>query len=522
MHRSFTRAIRSSGHALALLVAWSLVGSPASVAAQECAAFDADGNGTVTSADAAPLSLEFELGRSCLGTDFGAALACRGRDVDRSGGVDGEDLRHFDDVALAPLTLCWNAPVSTRSECAPFDLDRDGWIGPADAAPLIAFRDAIGQCLGVDLASLACAPADLDGDTAVSVADLSLVLDRFDAFEACFARASSEGTTRRALWIDRDRLLSLPTEGAAWERLYREATDPTSTPRLSDPLDRADTRALAQALVGVRLGDPAFLDAVRRTLARLVSEESEAGADALAVARNLVGYVLAADLIELGRLDPALDGAFRARLSALRDRDLRGRTLRSTHAERPNNWGTHAGASRVAIALYLGDDADLADAARVHRAWLGDPAASNAAFRFGDRSWQADPTRPVGVNPRGARIAGVDVDGALPEEMRRGGAFADPPARTGYAWEALQGATVTTELLARHGHPDAWRWGDDALARAATYLARLDARFGGWSATGDDRWNVWLINRATGLDLPTEAGVSVGKNMGFTDWTHAD
>lgn len=487
--------------------------------AQSCDEFDADRNGVVTVADFAPIALEFQLVQSCLGTDLRDALACRESDLDRDGRVESADLRLLDD-AWAPFAACLDADLAARVECASFDYDGNGRVEIPDFAPVLALHARVARCVGTDLAALACAAADHDGNGQIATHDVVPVHLRFAGFDACRRGVADAGSS--GLWIDPDRLSSLPTAGAAWERLWSEATRPTAPPDLADPEDRADTQVLAQALAGRRVGDAALLASVRETLERFVSEPSERGAHALAVARNLVGYVLAADVIDLPRVAPVLDAAFRARLAELRDTDLRGRTLRSTHDERPNNWGTHAGASRVAIALYLGDEEDLAAAVEVHRAWLGDPRAAHTGFRFGDRSWQADAARPVGVNPRGARVSGIDVDGALPEEMRRGGPLADPPARTGYAWEALQGATVTTALLARNGHPDAWRWGDDALVRAVAYLYRLDARYGDWAASGDDRWNVWLVNRGTGSDFPTRSGVSVGKNMGFTDWTHPD
>jgi hypothetical protein len=68
-------------------------------------------------------------------------------------------------------------------------------------------------------------------------------------------------------------------------------------------------------------------------------------------------------------------------------------TLVSTHEDRPNNWGTHAGASRVAVAVYLGDSAELERAAQVFKGWLGD-RASYAGFNYGDLSWQCDAANP--------------------------------------------------------------------------------------------------------------------------------
>jgi hypothetical protein len=119
------------------------------------------------------------------------------------------------------------------------------------------------------------------------------------------------------------------------------------------------------------------------------------------------------------------------------------------------------------------------------------------------------------VNPKGATKNGHSIGGALPDDMRRGGAFAWPPKATGYPWEALQGATVAAQLLTRQGYP-AWEWSDQALLRAAQFLYGIN-----WPATGDDGWQPWLINYAYGTNFPTTQTGVTGKNMGFTSWTHA-
>lgn len=488
--------------------------------AQSCPEADFDGDGAIATWEIGWLSSQLDALSGCLDVDLRRRRYCRAHDLDRTGAVDGVDLVTVDRV-LGRFSECLGPMVAARPGCAAFDLDGDGGVGVTDASGLIMFRQETEACLGEDVRVDACEQVDFDHDARITLFDVSQVASRYPIIDHCDEDDDDPPDDRPGLWVDRERILSLPTFGPAWDRLYAEAMRPPDPPALADLEDRSDTHALARALVGLRLGDAALLESVRETLARFVAERSELGGETLALARNVVGYVLAADLIELERIAPDLDAAFRARLDALRHVVLRGRTLLTTHAERPNNWGTHAGAARIAIALYLGDAADLAEAVEIHRAWLGE-ASTHRGFRFGEPSWQADPSRPVGVNPRGARRGGLDVDGALPEEMRRGGVRADPPGRTGYAWEALQGATVATELLARGGHLDAWRWGDDALGRAVDYLYRLDERYGGWAATGDDRWNLWLINHATGSELPALPGVSVGKNMGFTDWTHAD
>lgn len=318
------------------------------------------------------------------------------------------------------------------------------------------------------------------------------------------------------IWISPSRIRQLPMAGEAWENLLETAHQPAGTPDLSDQHETANLRVLAKALVFVRTGIAAYRDQVRAALGVIADQDTEAGGQTLALGRKLAAYVIAADLIDLTSADPALDQRFRAKLRALLNRELDGQTLRTTHEHRPNNWGTMAGASRAAVAVYLGDAEELERCAQVFHGYLGNRAAYASFVYDEDQSWQHDRLAPVPVNPVGGVIQGWPVDGALPEEMRRGGPFQWPPAPTGYAWEALQGALVQAEILARAGYP-AWQWEHGALRRAASFLYAI-----GWEAAGDDAWQVWLLNHAYGSDWPVDAdGVSMGKIMGWTDWTHA-
>src|SRR5690606_26242115 len=123
---------------------------------------------------------------------------------------------------------------------------------------------------------------------------------------------------------------------------------------------------------------------------------------------GLASYVIAADIVGLSATQ---DTQFRAWLRrTLTDTHL-GRTLQSTHEDRPNNWGTMAGASRAAVAVYLGDTKELARTAQVFKGWLGD-RSSYAGFKYGDLSWQSNPNQPVGINPKGATKNGHSIDGA--------------------------------------------------------------------------------------------------------------
>src|SRR5690606_29076598 len=82
---------------------------------------------------------------------------------------------------------------------------------------------------------------------------------------------------------------------------------------------------------------------------------------ALALGRELGAYVMAADLVDLQEVDEALDERFREALDWLRrTRTSSGpKSLIDCHERRPNNWGAHCGASRIAVAIYLGDREDL-------------------------------------------------------------------------------------------------------------------------------------------------------------------
>jgi hypothetical protein len=336
------------------------------------------------------------------------------------------------------------------------------------------------------------------------------------------AAAQGAAASPRGIWISAAELRRLPAHGPAWEALDRIAHRRQGRADLSNMDDEDDTSTLAAALVYARTGEPGL----RRKAAQGIMEAigTERGGRTLALGRGLLAYVVAADLVGLGRVDPAGDAAFRSWLRDVRFERLRPTsrpTLVATHEAAPNNWGTHAGASRIAADVYLGDTADLARAAAVFKGYLGDRGAYHG-FRFGrDLSWEPDPAQPVGVVPAGVVKRGQPLGGALPDDMRRGCALRFPPCPTGYPWEAMQGAVVQAELLSRQGY-DAWNWGDRALERAAGFLMGLASRYGDrhWRPTGNDVWVAWLLNRRYGLRLPVTTPTRPGRGMGFTDWTH--
>lgn len=327
---------------------------------------------------------------------------------------------------------------------------------------------------------------------------------------------ADEPVTGDGIWISREEVLRLPTSGAAWKNVLDAANKSCGRVDLEDQEQSTNVCVLAKALVFARTGTTSYRSDVLTAIQQIVSAPRYGGR-ALALGRELGAYVVAADLVDLPSHDPVLDGLFRTALRTLRTTYTSGaaRDLIDCHERRPNNWGAMCGATRIAIARYLGDDADLARAAAVFKGYLGD-RSSYAGFVYGDDlSWQCDPKRPVGINPVGCARNGLSLDGVLPDDQRRGGSFTTSPPKENYVWEALQGLLAQAVMLHRVGYP-VWEWEDRALLRAVEWLHEV-AKF---PAQGDDSWQPHIVNRYYGTDFPAPMPARPGKNFGWTDWTH--
>ncbi|HEY7489516.1 MAG TPA: alginate lyase family protein [Candidatus Tectomicrobia bacterium] len=346
------------------------------------------------------------------------------------------------------------------------------------------------------------------------IALLLLVIETLDGL----AQNSQGG-----LWISPAELAQLKMEGMHWKRLKSQAQAPAGSPNLSDQDQKNNVYVLAKALVYARCRlESAHVQCIDIPLESLHDEVvsqvmsamgTETGGRTLALGRKLAAYVIAADLVGL---PPDKDQIFQSWLHDVRRKILAGeKTLIATHEERPNNWGTMAGASRAAVAVYLKDTIDLERTARVFKGWLGD-RSTYAGFKYGELSWQCDPSKPVGINPKGCIRAGHSIDGVLSDDQRRSGTFTWPPPHENYVYEALQGAIVQAVILHRAGY-DPFNWADKALLRAYQWL-RTEANF---SAKGDDTWQLPLVDCFYDTHLWDGGLTSTGKNIGWTGWTHA-
>lgn len=313
------------------------------------------------------------------------------------------------------------------------------------------------------------------------------------------------------LWIDRATVATLPTSGPAWEGVEEAARDEWGRPDLSDLTSLHDTSTLAGALVAVRTGDEALRDKTREAIMDVV--RADRFDRVLELARNITSYVIAADLVGL---DPEDDREFRDFIDGLRTKELKGHSgaedLVATAELSPTNWGTMARAAAVAIDLYLEDLDAAREMAETHLAWLGAAVPNDLVYT--DTGWHAS-GRPVGVNPPGSTIDGEDADGILPEDQRRTGEPDGAAPEGSYPWEALQGAVVTSALLARAGLLD-FDAGDGALVRAMRWLFETNAN----PPTGDDTWLPWIVNAEAGTSFDVTTPTRPGKNMGWSDWTH--
>jgi hypothetical protein len=309
--------------------------------------------------------------------------------------------------------------------------------------------------------------------------------------------------------IDHATLMSLPMSGTAWTSLKARADLAVGSPNLSNQDDPNDVTALAKALVYARTGIVKYRTDTITMLKLAVGTEYPG--DTLGIARGVAPLALAADLV--GWRDPAwMTWLSRLRTWANPDR---GYSLISMHEKRPNNWGTHSGAGRIAVDLYIGDMTDLARAARVFKGYLGD-RTSYASFTYGaDLTWQANSLAPVGINALGASLGGVNLDGIMPDDMRRGGSRpVVGDAGQSYTWEALQGTVLQAELLSRNGY-DTWNWQNRAILRAFSRIHTL-----GYPAAGDDRWQPWLVNKRYGTAFPASTSTTAGKSFGYADWLY--
>lgn len=337
------------------------------------------------------------------------------------------------------------------------------------------------------------------------------------------ARASA--ATGDYLLMPRAELLSLPTSGTAWNELKKVADGSLGSPDLCDQNSDHHLRTLAAALAYARTGTSSYGTKARAgVMAAIATQKVGCGNAVLALGRQLVGYVLAADFAGLSGSD---DTKFRSWLTTIRTKDIGGHSiwdsLSETQRISANNWGAHAGASRIAASLYLGDTNDVAIAARIAQGFLGNRTSYSSfshTLESDDLSWSCDGQSKFTPVNRPCTKNGIDLDGAIVADISRAGSLKWPPGDTGisYQVDSVAAMAMQVELLYRHGYPTAWGWSNDAIRRAAQIVQRSDRDGGdGWNVSSASSQIPWLLNKRYGAFLPTEH-VPMGRGIGFADW----
>lgn len=300
-------------------------------------------------------------------------------------------------------------------------------------------------------------------------------------------------------------IASLRRSGPAWDAVVAAARS-TTRPNLADQDSAGNVNALARALTGDRAGVIADLRAARASLSSV--------SRTLSLARELQPLPLAARIAGVTDAEVGFDlrAWFR---TAIETGGLEGRgvadNVRGSARLDPTNWGSHARATVAWVAWYIGDPALSAEAWDNVRRYL--TGGAGYQYKSDQVSWGT-----WTIAPAGTVKSGVNLDGAI-HDIYRGGSFPTVGSSgTSYAWEATQGTISSAIAVDMAGHPEVWQAGDQAVLRSLRWLygPLIDTE-----ATGDDRWILWVAQRAYGTQPGTLAAPTTpGKGFGWTDWLY--
>lgn len=353
------------------------------------------------------------------------------------------------------------------------------------------------------------------------------------------AAASADPAPRDRVLIRTSDLMAKPTSGAGWDFVKTQADSSWGTPDLLALNSTTQTKVLAAALVYARTGDVAYRDKVIAAVSKAPGTELKAGTTkpvVLPFARNVFGYVVAADLVDMPLSTVTADGrTWEQFLRGAREQVFPGNArwpnLEITSGDSASNWNAYALSSHLAISLVLDDEAAVARDITIYRRFLGDTTSPWPAFRptagytwAGNiftgsnpgRTWDMSPTLQRGINP------------AVPGNPRSGAIILDALRHTSvpstrcckldlagraYTEESLDALLAIAMMLRAQG-TDFTNFEDQALRRAYDFLVRN----GGPSGYSTHRYLALAINKTYGTTYSTAAGDSVGRHLGFGGW----
>lgn len=328
--------------------------------------------------------------------------------------------------------------------------------------------------------------------------------------------------------IRRDALLAKPTAGPGWEFLTAQADAVWDAPDLAALNTKTPAMVLAAALVYARTGDAAYRDKVIAAVTKAPGTEDTSGV-VLPFARNVFGYVVAADLVGMP-LDTVTDSGetWRSFLERARTEEFTGNTrwisLEKTSGDSAANWNAYALSSHLAISVALGEEEAVARDVTIFRRFLGDTTSPWPAFaptsghnwNGNGATWDMTPTLQRGINPE---RPGESRSGAIILDASRHTSLPSVPCCTtdlagrAYIEESLDALLAVTMVLAARGQ-DFTDFEDQAIRRAYDFLVRN----GGPSGYSNGRYLALAINNLYGTGYPTSAGDSVARHLGYGAW----
>jgi hypothetical protein len=313
--------------------------------------------------------------------------------------------------------------------------------------------------------------------------------------------------------------MALPMSGDAWAQVAADATGAWPPLDVSNQDSKHARLVFAGALYAVRTGDPVIRERVVGSLQALASGPRYP--DMLALARQLSGFVMAADLI--GYRDPAFVAWVEAARTRFVDDHARWTTLHFTAGNTTGNWGTWALASLTAADLYLGDAAGISRDWAIFAGygvpyasgWVDGPFIKTAAW---DQDWSSVPTDGTRQLP-----IGIDVDGTLVEDAARSSGASLDETGAKYSYESVR-AITTTALLFRQAGFDVAGVTDGQLRRmvewlrATPYPDSIDGTLWGFLRYDLSSWARFALNDILGTSYPTNSPTNNDRHIGYGDW----
>ncbi|NBP86719.1 MAG: hypothetical protein EBU54_16655, partial [Mycobacteriaceae bacterium] len=209
----------------------------------------------------------------------------------------------------------------------------------------------------------------------------------------------------------------------------------------------------------------------------------------LPFARNVFGYVVAADLVDMPLSTVTANGkTWEEFLRGARERVFPGNTrwpnLEITSGDSASNWNAYALSSHLAISLVLDDEAAVQRDITIYRRFLGDVTSPWPAFKptsgytwagnlltgsSPGRGWDMTPTLQRGINPA---VPGNPRSGAIILDALRNSSVPAGPcckldlAGRAYTEESLD-ALLAINMMLRAQGTDFTNFEDQALRRDA-------------------------------------------------------